>query len=135
MSDGQIETIKLTRLDQPNDRRDRATDKWVRRNQSAHVEVGIRAGRGEHVLGNLLTRFLDGDREAFGDIVEFNGLQFDHAKVEVILDNGTKRTFNIETPDSGHAFTVDMDDLDFRNGEPSSNSLFVGLGSAIDEMR
>ena len=30
-------------------------------------------------------------------------------KVEVALDGDRTRTFNIESPDAGHAFTVDMD--------------------------
>jgi hypothetical protein len=134
VNEGQIERVNLIRLDRPTDRRERITDKWVRSNQSARVEVGIRAGRGEHVVRDLLARFLGGDKEAFGEIVEFNGLEFDQAKVEVALTNGTTRTFNIETPDAGHAFTVEMDQLDFEDGEPTDGSVFAELRRAIDEM-
>jgi hypothetical protein len=66
--------------------------------------------------------------------VEFNGLEFDTAKVEVALTDGTTRTFNIETPDAGHAFTVEMDKLDFEDGEPTDKSIFAELRRAIDEM-
>lgn len=85
-------------------------------------------------MRDLLARFFGGDKEAFGEIVEFNGLEFDQAKVEVALANGTTRTFNIETPDAGHAFTVDMDQLDFEDGEPTDESVFAELRRAIDEM-
>jgi hypothetical protein len=132
VDDGNIEAVKLVRLDKPKDRRDRITDQWVRKTQSARVEVGIRAGRGEHIKADDIKRFLHGDKKAFGDIVEFNGLDFDHAKVEVELPNGTTRTFNIETPDSGHAFTIDMDEL--TTGAPTDASIFAELGRAIDEM-
>jgi hypothetical protein len=131
---GQINTVKLTRLDKPTDIRQRITDKWVRSDQNARVEIGIRAGKGEHVLSDLINRYLKGENELFGQIVEFNGAEFDTAKVEVALEDGTTRTFNIENPEAGHALTVDMDDLDFVNGEPTETSVLAGLRQAIDEM-
>jgi hypothetical protein len=131
---GQINTVKLTRWDRPKDVRKRITDKWVRKDQAAYVEVGIRAGKGEHVLSDKVRRYLKGEHSLFGQIVEFNGATFDSAKVEVTLENGTTRTFNIENPESGHAFTVELENLTFRNGDPTRASLFRELHRAIEEV-
>src|SRR6202035_864280 len=81
VDDGQINTVKLTRLEKPKDVRQRITQKWVRTDQRAYVEVGIRAGEGEHVLSSLVNRYLKGDHKLFGQIVEFGGITFDKAKV------------------------------------------------------
>jgi hypothetical protein len=131
---GEVESVKLVRLERPGDRRDRLTTQWVRRDQTAHIEVGIRAGRDQNVLNGLLRRFFGGERNLFGQIVEFNGVEFDQAKISVSLPNGSTRTFNIEHPDSGHAFSVDLEDLDLRDGAPTPDSLFAAMGTAIDEM-
>ncbi len=131
----QINTVKLTRLDKPTDARDRITDQWIRRDQRAHVEVLIRAGTGEHVLNNLILKYLKGQKNTLKQITEFSGAEFDTAKVEVALDGDKTRTFNIENPGAGHAFTVDLDELEFdKSGEPKRASLFAELRRAIDEM-
>jgi hypothetical protein len=131
---GEVEEVTLIRYDKPNDVRDRITDEWVRRNQSARVEVGIRAGRGENILNGRLRRYFGGEKELFGEIVEFNGLRFDEAKIEVTLASGASRTFNIENPESGHAFSVNLEDLDIQDGDPTPSSLFASMDDAIDEM-
>jgi hypothetical protein len=132
---GQINTVKLTRLDRPTDIRKRITDQWVRKDQRAHVEVLIRAGTGEHVLNNLILKYLKGQKGVLSQITEFSGAEFDNAKVEVTLDHDKTRTFNIENPEAGHAFTVDLDGLKFQsNGEPTNASLFAELRRATEEM-
>jgi len=128
-----VQKVTLVKLEQPNDRSNAATNKWVRAASGARVELGIEArGRKERVIPDLLRRFLGGDGGAYGEIVAFEGLTFDEAKVQVALENGTIRTFNIERPDIGHAFTEDMHNLDFQaDGEPTDASIFAGLREAL----
>jgi hypothetical protein len=85
-------------------------------------------------MNNRVAKFLKtGDREVFGEIVQFEGMEFDKAKVQVEMPNGDLRTFNIEEPESGHAFSVDIDqDLKLKDGEPTEASLFKALGKSID---
>lgn len=131
---GELNAVKLTRLDRPTDIRKRITDDWVRKDQRAHVEVLIRAGTGEHVLNNLILKYLKGNHGVLSQITEFSGAEFDNAKVEVSLPDGNTRTFNIENPEAGHAFTVDLENLKFKeNGEPTEASLFAELRRAIEE--
>jgi hypothetical protein len=128
-----VEKVTLVKLERPNDRSNAATDKWVRSAMSARVELGIQArGRQRRLLPDLLRRFLGGDANAFGEIVAFEGLTFDEAKVQVELENGSSRTFNIERPDVGHAFTEDLDGLETQaDGEPTEVSLFAALRGAL----
>lgn len=132
---GELNTVKLTRLDRPTDIRKRITDNWVRKDQRAYIEVLIRAGTGEHVLNNLILKYLKGNHGVLSQITEFSGAEFDTAKVEVSLPDGNTRTFNIENPEAGHAFTVDLENLTFEeNGEPTKASLFAELRRAIKEI-
>lgn len=132
---GQVNMIKLTRIEKPTDVRKRITDKWVRKDQRARIETVIKAGMGEHVLNNLLLDYLKGKRNVRQQITEFAGADYDTAQVEVELDSGATRTFNIETPEAGHAFTIELDQLTFKkDGEPEPSSLFSELRRAIAEM-
>ena len=128
-----VEKITLVKLERPNDRSNMATNKWVRATTSAKVELGIEAkGRRERVIPDLLRRFLHGDVNAYEEIVVYEGLTFDEARVQVRLENGYVRTFNIEHPDAGHAFTEDMRDLELQaDGEPTDVSIFAGLRAAL----
>lgn len=92
-------------------------------------------GKVERILSALPLRFLQGDQRAFGEIVEFEGIHFDEARVEVQLEDGTHRTFNIERPDAGHAFTEDITDLQMEDGEPTDMSLRAALRSALSTVR
>jgi hypothetical protein len=134
---GRIDKVTLVRLERPKDRaRVADTGKWVPVGRDADILLEIK-GKGEQFLmNNRVTKFLKtGDRKVFDEIIEFEGMHFDKAKVQVTLGNGDRRTFNIEEPDSGHAFSVDLDDdLDVQNGEPTEASLFGSLQKAIDLM-
>lgn len=98
----------------------------------------VTGARGKLISSGLLKRYISSRalarRGALNDIIEFEGLHFQEAKVEAVLENGKRRTFNISSPQSGHAFTIDLDDLHMQNGEPTDDSLFSGLRAAIDEM-
>lgn len=128
-----VDKVTLVKLERPSDRANVDTDKWVQSDLGARVQLGIEPwGRNKHVIPGLLRRFLGGDRQAFDEIVVFGGLTFDEAKVQVRLENGAARTFNIERPDIGHAFTEDMRGLDLQeDGEPTEASLFGALRAAL----
>jgi hypothetical protein len=126
----QIDKVKLVKFEQPNDRAAAATSRWVPAGVVGRLELDITA-RGTRVLGDLVRRFLGGDRSVFNNIVEFQGITFDQAKVEVIVDGDTKRTFNIEKPDAGHAFTEDLEGLVMENDEPTMDSVFAGLRTVL----
>jgi hypothetical protein len=132
---GRVDSVTLSRWERPSDRAASATGKWVQDNDKvAKVELRIKGH--ERLKNSRLMRFLDGDQTAFGEIIQFEGMTFDEARIEVELENGDKRTVNIEKPDAGHAFTVDLDDgdLDFDAGEPTPDSLLAGLGGVLDRL-
>jgi len=104
----QVDKIKLVKLERPQDRAAAATDRWVPTGAVGRLELDISA-RGTRVVSDLIRRYLGGERTVRNSIVEFQGITFDEAKVEVLLDGGARRTFNIEKPDAGHAFTQDLD--------------------------
>ncbi len=127
-----IDKVKLVKYEQPNDRAAAATSRWVPAGAVGRLELDISTrGKMARVLSGLLQRFMGGDQDAFHEIVEFQNITFDEAKVEVVLDGGARRTFNIAKPDSGHPFTEDLLDLVMENGEPTSDSLFEGLRSVL----
>jgi hypothetical protein len=129
-----IDKVKLVKKEQPNDRANTATDKWVRAGVAARIELQISPrARTEHVITRLLRMFVvDENPNVFGDIVEFEGITFDEAKVEVETPSGAKRTFNIERPDSGHPVTEDLHNLTLlADGSPDEASLYAELRQAL----
>jgi len=131
-----VDKVRLVKLERPNDRANAATDKWVPSGAEGRLELSIAArGRAQRIITSLLSRFLteQDPRAAFGEIVEFQGMTFDEARVEVLMPNGvTRRTFNIERPDAGHAFTEDLEGLEMANdGSPLEDSLFAALRTTL----
>lgn len=134
-----VEQITLSRLVQPNDTAVGETDKWVRAKDAARMKLKIRAGDrsrkdadGSFLKPGLLKKHFAGDDEATREILEFNGITFDEATIEVELETGRPRTFNIEAPEAGHAMTVDLEGLKFEDDEPTPESLFESLGKVLD---
>jgi hypothetical protein len=133
-----IDKVKLVKRELANDRANAATDKWVRSGVPAKIELQITPrARAEHVVTVLLRKFIvDEDHSVFGDIVEFEGMRFDEARVEVVAGNGARRTFNIEKPDSGHPVTETLGQLELLpDGEPDETSLFAELRKALSTVR
>lgn len=128
----QIDKVKLVKYEQPGDRAAAATNNWVPAGAVGRLELDISA-RKSRVIGDLVQRFLRGETAVFNTIVEFAGITFDEAKVEVIVD-GARRTFNIEKPDAGHAFTQDLEGLVMENDEPTMDSVFSGLRTALSSV-
>lgn len=69
------------------------------------------------------------------DLVQFEGMTFDEAKVEVVLADGSRRTYNVEKLTTGHAFTRYIDEfLEFGDdGDPTRDSLIAALRRALAE--
>jgi len=144
-----IEKVKLVKLVRPNDQARAITDNWVRGETIGQLELDVTGflpaaddqrapgGRGrlrDKLRPDLVLRYFRGGQRqaAFDAMVEVMGVRFDQVKFEVVLPNGTRRTYNIEHPDTGHAITEDLGDLQLREGEPTERSLHDGLRSAID---
>ncbi len=131
---GWIEKIRLLKYERPSDSATQAgAGKWVRTNERARIELGINvAGRGGRITTALLRRFLRNEPGARSQIVEFNGMTFEQAKVEVVLPDNSRRTYNIEKPDAGHAITQELANLELEdNGEPIPASVFQQLRAAL----
>ena len=130
---GRVEKIKLVRLERPTDRVVAATSRWVPDQEIGRLELDISArGKTGRLIPDVLRRYLHGEREVFGEIVEFQGMTFEQAKVEVTLGDGTRRTFDIESPESGHPFTENLDDLDFApDGTVVPGSVFTALSRSL----
>jgi hypothetical protein len=103
----------------------------VKQNQGARFKFVIAAaGKEFRLISNLLKKYRS-DKSAFNEIVVFQGMEFDKASVEVVLPDGRTRTFNIQSPNKGHAITVDLEDLDLEeDGKPGKDSLFDALRDA-----
>jgi hypothetical protein len=128
-----MDSVTLVRLERPSDRAVVASSgKWLKAGEDARLELRIKPTH--RVKKDLVNRFLKGDHAAFGDIVEFEGITFDEAKVQVELADGKHHTFNIEKPEAGHAFSVDLTGIDEVDGVPGPQSLFDGLRGAIDHL-
>ena len=72
------------------------------------------------------------DESAFAEIVEFGGLIFDEALVEVLLPDDTRRLFDIAHPDVSRPVTIDLPGIRFdADGEPTPESLLAELRSVL----
>lgn len=127
-----VQKLKLVRMDQPSDRATRELDKWVRHNAKAKIELDITSAA--RLLPGLIQERLGGNYDTMDTILEFNGIHFDQAKVEVELADGAVRTFNIERPESGHPLTEDLSGLDLRDGDPTEESLFAALRAVLADV-
>ena len=59
---------------------------------------------------------------------------FDTAQFEVELENGQRRSFRIEEPDAGHAFSEDISPATDGDGDLDDSSLFKELSRVLTEM-
>jgi hypothetical protein len=138
---GRLDNIRLVKYERPDDRAVEATNRWVRGGSWGKIVVTISPrGRAERLQTSLLKRFLgeasDERGKLLDEIVEFQGVRYDEAKVEVELENGTHRTFNIEKPSSGHSMTIDLENLGFDDdGEPTEETLLAGIREALAAVR
>ena len=127
-----IEKLKLVKLVQPGEQSPAAA-KWLSPGQPARVELDVATvGADARLQSALVRRFLGGDESAFAEIVEFQGMTFDGAKVEVLLADNTRRAFDLQSPDAGRPVLRDLPGLRFDgDGEPTDESLFAELRAAL----
>ena len=114
-----VEKVKLVRVEQPGTRTIAAVDKWVPAG-AARVELDV----GGSIEPALIGRHLAGDVSAFPQIVEFGGLEFAEAKVQVRLADDSHRVFDLTHPGQGRPVTHELTRLDYdAGGEPTAASL------------
>lgn len=130
LEDERMDKVKLVRTVQANDIGNPAR-KWVPGGTIGKIELDI---SGKRMMVDRVKRFLNGDDHLFNEIVTYEGLVFDEAKVEVQLEGGGRRTYNIAKPESGHPMTVDLEHLRLQDGDPTDRSLFRALGDVLDEL-
>lgn len=131
-----LDKVRLVRWEEPNDRAVEATDRWVSAGDRGRIEVEYSAPRQENrLVPDLIKRYLQGDGSALREIVEFQGITFDEAKVVVELEDGKHRTFNIEKPEAGNPFSADLENLAHDNeGVPTDESVFEALADLLGEV-
>src|SRR5262249_55886701 len=91
-----IATVRLVQYEQPADRAVAATNRWVRGDEWGKIEVRMSPrGRGRRVATGLLRRWLESDGEeqsaTLREILEFQNVEFDEAKIEAVLPDNTRR--------------------------------------------
>lgn len=132
VSQGRLDRVILERYDKSSDAAD-GTNKWVAQGAAADVRLEIRSRKGFRLVTGKIKAFLDGADDELDGILEFEGVSFERAKVEVDLGNGKSRTFNIEKPESGHPMTQDIGaELSFNDqGWPTKPSMQKALRANV----
>lgn len=121
---------------QPHDRfpDDRIKDQVIGR-----VETRVFPQRHGFLRGRWLLEYLKGAKKTkdFDDLVTFDGMQYDEAKVTVKLANGRIRTVNVLEADQriGHALTFDLVNSQsrFLPAEASDEALVEGLHLLMED--
>ncbi len=134
---GALDKIHLVRYERPSDRANAATNKWVEEDLPGRLELIINPrGRGRHLRANLIRRYLSGDNreQAFHEIISFDRMLFEEAKVEVILRDGRRKLVNISAPDSGNVIVEELEGLELIDGDPTDESLFKSLRLALADV-
>ena len=135
LEEDRVEKVKLIKLERPSDQAMAATNQWIPGGAIGKYELSISVRtRGKHVVADPIRRFLGSDNPQRDEIIEFEGVEFDEASVEVSTPEGGQKTFNIERPGAGHAFTEDLDGLDYEDDEPTPASILSALGDALDRV-
>jgi hypothetical protein len=127
----QLQSVKLIKYDRSSDYKD--ARKWLRKDSHAQIELRISTmERGGRLASDLLRKVTGGSSKAYGEIVEFEGMHFDAARVQVKLDGGM-RSFELAGPRDGHPFPAVIQPEEDESG-PIAESVFAELGAVISEM-
>jgi hypothetical protein len=130
LANDQVQSVKLIKYDRSSDFKD--ARKWMREDMHAQIELRISPlERGKRLASDLLRKAVDGNDRAFGEVVEFEGMHFDQARVQVKLDGGL-RTYELGGGQSGHPFPAIIDPTETASG-PVADSVFAELKSVIAE--
>jgi hypothetical protein len=123
-----VEKVKLVKIQRAGDGAFAAVDKWVSAGDAARVELDV----GGRIEPALIGRHLAGDEAAFAEIVEFAGLTFDQAKVQVRLADDSRRLFDLAHPGEGRPVTHNLSDLTLdADGEPTPAGLREALRALL----
>jgi hypothetical protein len=134
LEEDRIKRIKLVKLERPSDDAMATTNQWIPAGSIGKYELNISVrSRGAHILADPIRRFLGNGAAQRDEIIEFEGVEFDEASVEVATGDG-QRTFNIERLAAGHAFTEELDNLEYENDEPTPGSILDALGGALNRV-
>jgi hypothetical protein len=132
IEEGRISKLRLRRIDRSDDPAERSLGKWLQGGTEAKVELTLTPrAKGAYLRSHLPLRSLGGDRQAFAQILEYDGQTYDEARIEVKLADGQKRTFTIGEDDSGQAIAEDLPNLRTENGEPTEESIRDGLREVL----
>jgi len=122
---GRVERLVLVGRSVPD------SGKWVARGETARVAMDLSA-RGAPLEPALLERHLAGDHAALPEILRFAGLQFEHARVGVRLEDGSRRLFDLARPEVGPPASRALDGIVLDGaGEPTSASLLAALRAVV----
>lgn len=135
MEEGKIDQVRLVVVQKPADRFE-DSQKWIRKEDLGRIELVLHPKRARRFTADLLRGFRE-EPSTIGELVRFEGMTFDQAKVRYEAAPGHFRTLNIERPEAGHAMTVELSDdyglkLD-ADGEPTDESLAGALRQVLQE--
>jgi len=133
INQNQLLSVNLYKNGRPKDIKDGR--KWGRSDTGLRLQLTIKAAKDQRLMTKLVRNALKGKDGAFGEIVEFAGFPYEEAKFEVMLKDGTKRSYNIHDLEAGHAMSQDIQPEDGPDGYPSDESLYSELGRVLTEMR
>jgi hypothetical protein len=132
LDDGRLNSVKLVKLDRSSDIAE--ANEWVSGDTHTKIEVKVSPmERGMRLMPDLAKRAIRGDTNAYGKIIEFRGMGFDHAVLDVTLDGGARRSFDLNAPETGHPFAASISP-DMQDGEPTPESVWTELGNVLTEM-
>jgi hypothetical protein len=131
-----IVRLGLARNEGPGERPVGETARWLDAGAAGRVELSVAARASDgRIEPSLIGRFLGGDGTAFAQIVEFAGLTFDEARVEVLMDDGGRRVFDLAHPGAGRPVTRELPGIQVdADGEPTADSLLAALEGAVSSM-
>jgi hypothetical protein len=132
VGDGQITSVHLAATGPSADIKD--GDKWVTGNTGMKLDLVIRANKG-YLRPNLVKDALQGDNNALGSIVEFGEIEFDRANVEVQLENGDTRHYDVSDLTRGHAMSAVIHPDTESDGAVKPASVFDELRKVLAPMR
>lgn len=143
VDENHVRDVRLTKLVKPGDAADKLTNEWVPGGDYGKIEVKLTPrGRGKYLRGGPLGDLIHGNRDqrrrAARRIVRFEGLEFDEARVAVVLPDGSERTYYVQRDEpTGHPWALDIGaHLQYEEGNhPTNASIRDALRWAIQDVR
>jgi hypothetical protein len=105
---------------------------WVDHDTGLKLRLQIQPQRGGRLNPKRVIEAMKS--KSLGNIVQFGDIKFDTAQFEVELDGGQHRTFKIDDPNSGHAFSALIEPALDDKRVPMDQSLFEEMGKVLDDL-